>query len=252
MKKRIFSVLAIMCSMMLMMTGCGGANETDVNDGGINAVDNTMKFSELFENDVIAYFGTLHDDDLIGKDQEIKRIQFFRSDGSVTLYGLGHSVTEFSGNGAAKLGKLAKMKESQLEQSLVYAGKQSDEEYFTYQEQEGEISYYANIDKTYALGLVTDETGNNVNYEGIVYENRDDTDDKFSFGGHVQVYGSSYMFFQKMDSDSMKSWTYFMLIRDTEETKEKEIVFDDIGTEGIYVDGELGVTQDYDDSVTEG
>ena len=58
MKKRIFSVLAIMCSMMLMMTGCGGANETDVNDGGINAVDNTMKFSELFENDVIAYFNS--------------------------------------------------------------------------------------------------------------------------------------------------------------------------------------------------
>ena len=40
MKKRIFSVLAIMCSMMLIMTGCGGASDTDVNDGGINAEDN--------------------------------------------------------------------------------------------------------------------------------------------------------------------------------------------------------------------
>ena len=40
MKKRIFSVLAIMCSMMFMMNGCGGANETDLNDDGINAVDN--------------------------------------------------------------------------------------------------------------------------------------------------------------------------------------------------------------------
>ena len=46
--------------------------------------------------------------------------------------------------------------------------------------------------------------------------------------------------------------TSIMLIRDTEETKEKEIVFDGIGTEGIYVDGELGVTQDYDDSEKEG
>lgn len=59
-------------------------------------------------------------------------------------------------------------------------------------------------------------------------------------------------FLKKKNSDSRDSWIYFMLIRDTEDTKEKEIVFDDIGTEGIYVDGELGVTQDYDDSVTEG
>lgn len=78
MKKRIFSVLAIMCSMMFMMNGCGGANETDLNDDGINAVDNTMKFSKLFEKDVIAYFGYLKDDDdLIGKDQEISGIGFF-------------------------------------------------------------------------------------------------------------------------------------------------------------------------------
>ena len=60
------------------------------------------------------------------------------------------------------------------------------------------------------------------------------------------------MYFQKKDSYSTELSASFMLIRDTEETKEKEIVFDDIGTEGIYVDGELGVTQDYDDSVTEG
>ena len=144
------------------------------------------------------------------------------------------------------------MKETQIKQSLVYEGNLSSEEYFTYKEPEGEISYYANIDKTYSLGLVTDETGNNVSYEGFVYGVSNNTENEFSFGGHVQVYGSSYMYFQKMNSDSMKSWTYFMLIRDTEETKEKEIVFDDIGTEGIYVDGELGVTQDYDDSVTEG
>lgn len=122
MKKRIFSVLAIMCSMMLMMTGCGGANETDVNDGGINAVDNTMKFSELFEKDVIAYFGYLKDDDLIGKDQEISRIGFFCSDGSVSEYSLGTKTSDskVGGRGVSKLGKLAKMKENQIEQSLVY------------------------------------------------------------------------------------------------------------------------------------
>ena len=103
MKKRIFSILAIMCSMMLILTGCGEANETDVSDGGINAVDNTMKFSELFKKDVIAYFGELHDDDdLIGKDKDISEIRFFRSDGSVTIYGLGYSYSN--------LGKLSKMK----------------------------------------------------------------------------------------------------------------------------------------------
>ena len=95
MKKRIFSVLAIMCSMMLILTGCGEANETDVSDGGINAQDNTMKFSELFENDVIAYFGYLkEDDDLIGKDQEISRIGFFCSDGSVSEYSLGTKTSD--------------------------------------------------------------------------------------------------------------------------------------------------------------
>ena len=51
--------------MMLILTGCGEANETDVSDGGINAQDNTMNFSELFKKDVIAYFGTLKDDDSV-------------------------------------------------------------------------------------------------------------------------------------------------------------------------------------------
>lgn len=245
MKKRIFSILAIMCSMMLILTGCGEANETDVSDGGINAVDNTMKFSELFKKDVIAYFGELHDDDdLIGKDKDISEIRFFRSDGSVTIYGLGYSYSN--------LGKLSKMKEKQIEQSLVNAGSLSD------QEREGEISFYYKDEEKYSLGIVTDETGNNVSYEGFEYDGSSSEytyngDWKYSYAGHVQVYGSSYMYFlKKKNSDSGFSWIHFMLIRDTEETKEKEIVFDDIGTEGIYVDGELGVTQDYDDSVTEG
>lgn len=147
MKKRIFSVLAIMCSMMLIMTGCGGASDTDVNDGGINAEDNTMKFSELFQKDVIAYFGTLEDDEIAGKDQKIYQICSFHSDGLVTEYFLGYSTGEFGSTGESTLGELAKMKNDQPEQSLV---------------------------------------------------------------------------------------------------------FDDIGTEGIYVDGELGVTQNYDDGTTEG
>lgn len=256
MKKRIFSVLAIMCSMMLIMTGCGGASDMDVNDGGINAQDNTMKFSELFQKDVIAYFGYLEDGDLIGKDQEISAIRFFRLDGSVSEYSLGTKTSDskVGGRDASKLGKLAKMKENQIEQSLVYVGNLSAEEYYTYQEQESEISYWYKDEEKYSLGLVTDETGNNVSYEGFEYDGSTSRfyDWKYSFGGHVQVYGSSYMYFQKKDPYSTELSASFMLIRDTEETQEKEIVFDDIGTEGIYVDGELGVTQDYDDSVTEG
>ena len=93
---------------------------------------------------------------------------------------------------------------------------------------------------------MTDETGNNVNYEGFIIGERNDTRDKVYYAGHIQVYGSSYMLFQGEYSTSN------MLIRDTKETKEKEIVFDEIGTEGIYVDGELGVTQNYDDGTTEG
>ena len=152
------------------------------------------------------------------------------------------------------MGKLAKMKENQIEQSLVYVGNLSAEEYYTYQEQESEISYWYKDEEKYSLGLVTDETGNNVSYEGFEYDGSPSRfyDRKYSFGGHVQVYGSSYMYFQKKDPYSTELSASFMLIRDTEKTKEKEIVFDDIGTEGIYVDGELGGTQDYDDSVTEG
>ena len=173
MKKRIFSVLAIMCSMMFMMNGCGGANETDLNDDGINAVDNTMKISKLFEKDVIAYFGYLKDDDdLIGKDQEISGIGFFCSDGSVSEYSLGTKTSDskVGGRGASKLGKLAKLKENQIEQSLVYVGNLSAEEYYTYQEQESEISYWYKDEEKYSLGLVTDETGNNVSYEGFEYD----------------------------------------------------------------------------------
>ena len=263
MKKRIFSVLAIMCSMMFIMTGCGGASDTDVNDGGINAEDNTMKFSELFQKDVIAYFGTLKDDEIVGKDQKIKELYFFHSDSSVTGYYLGYSSCSYTNkvgfptivNGTPTLGELAKMKNNQIEQSLVYAGNLSDEEYYMYQAQEGEISYSYKDVKTYSLGLVTDETGNSVNYEGFIIGDRNETWGKVYYGGHIQVYGSSYMLFQ---GETVKDTTHggystsIMLIRDTKETKEKEIVFDDIGTEGIYIDGELGVTQDYDDSVTEG
>lgn len=262
MKKRIFSILAIMCSMMLILTGCGEANETDVSDGGINAVDNTMKFSELFKKDVIAYSGTLKDDEIVGKDQKIKELYSFHSDGSATGYYLGYSSCSYTDkfgfptiiNGIPTLGELAKMKNNQIEQSLIYAGNLSDEEYYMYQALEGEISYCYKDEKTYSLGLVTDETGNNVSYEGFEYDGSYSRsyDWKYSFAGHVQVYGSSYMYFQKKDPYSTELSASFMLIRDTEETKEKEIVFDDIGTEGIYVDGELGVTQDYDDSVTEG
>lgn len=249
--------------MMLILTGCGEANETDVSDGGINAQDNTMKFSELFKKDVIAYSGTLKDDEIVGKDQKIKGLYSFHSDGSVTGYYLGYSSCSYTDkfgfptiiNGIPTLGELAKMKNNQIEQSLIYAGNLSDEEYYMYQALEGEISYCYKDEKTYSLGLVTDETGNNVSYEGFEYDGSYSRsyDWKYSFAGHVQVYGSSYMYFlKKKNSDSGFSWIHFMLIRDTEETKEKEIVFDDIGTEGIYVDGELGVTQDYDDSVTEG
>ena len=154
-------------------------------------------------------------------------------------------------NGTPTLGELAKMKNNQIEQSLVYAGNLSDEEYYMYQAQEGEISYSYKDVKTYSLGLVTDETGNNVNYEGFIIGERNETRRKVYYGGHIQVYGSSYMLFQGETTHGGYS-TSIMLIRDTEDTKEKEIVFDDIGTDGIYVDGELGVTQDYDDSVTEG
>ena len=38
----------------------------------------------------------------------------------------------------------------------------------------------------------------------------------------------------------------FLLIRDTEKTKDKEVVFDELGTEGIYIDGEPSTMQDYD------
>lgn len=109
-----------------------------------------------------------------------------------------------------------------------------------YQEKEGEVAFYSKSEKWYHFNLITDETGNYVSREGFVYEyaGYPSAEDDVCFTGHIEVYQSSYMLFQNENK--------FLLIRDTEETKNKEVVFDELGTEGIYIDGEPSTMQDYD------
>ena len=221
-----------MCLTLLITTGCDTNREEDVNDGGIN--DNIICFSELFKDDVIVYTGYYHKgDNPIGKDSEISLMKIFTTDGKegmVTTYWLGSD--RYRGRA---LGKFAKMQDDEILKSLV-----NTDGLRMYQEKEGEVAFYSKSEKWYHFNLITDETGNYVSRDGFVYEyvGYPSAEDDVYFTGHIEVYQSSYMLFQNEDK--------FLLIRDTEKTKDKEVVFDELGTEGIYIDGEPSTMQDYD------
>lgn len=232
MKRKSWICFLVMCLTLLITTGCDTNREEDVNDGGIN--DNIICFSELFKDDVIVYTGYYHKgDNPIGKDSEISLMKIFTTDGKegmVTTYWLGSD--RYRGRA---LGKFAKMQDDEILKSLV-----NTDGLRMYQEKEGEVAFYSKSEKWYHFNLITDETGNYVSREGFVYEYEGypSAEDDVYFTGHIEVYQSSYMLFQNEDK--------FLLIRDTEKTKDKEVVFDELGTEGIYIDGEPSTMQDYD------
>lgn len=97
-------------------------------------------------------------------------------------------------------------------------------------------------DKVLGLDLETDKTGNEVYLEVLKTETHRGSKDfeVYYLGGfsRIEIYGTTYMCFATRQTDfydDRKTEIYF-LIEDTESTKDKTIVWDELGTEGILVD----------------
>lgn len=205
MKRKIATLLTITLATTLF-GGCGTTKS------------NEIAFSKLFENDVIVYqCGYGEGGSFEGKEESIDHTRICLADGSFYLI-----------NGGGDLGDLAQ---------------KDDEEIIK------ENMKHVNTKGNYKLGIWTDDTGNNTATESILvqatyckdWENSQKDGwigyvggtSMGSFVGHIEVYDSSYMMFQE---DGNYDSTKIYLIRDTEETKDKTIVFDPVGTDGIVVD----------------
>lgn len=204
MKRKIASLLTIALLTTTLFVGCGTTNS------------NEIAFSKLFENDVIIYVGNSTS---FGEEhQKLCSMIFCGADGSY-----------FSNGDFSKYFKDV----AQME----------DEEIIN------EYKDTASVRGTYKLGIETDISGNNTKTDQILiketYNSRkkesqqegwigyDSISDMGTFVGHVKIKDSFYMMFQK---PAKYDSNYFYFIRDTEETKDKTIVFDAVGTDGIVVD----------------
>lgn len=201
MKRKMLALLSLVLSTSLLLGGCGG-NSTN---------SKSITFSELFEKDVIVYCASIGEGETFaGKDERVFEALLLKSDGTFSLY-----------DTSAKLGEYAQL---------------TDEEV---------IANFPDCDCSgnYKLGVETDETGNTVIAGNILQERTSGKkipNPPFytilrlgTYSGRINVYESSYIVFQRQGDYGS---TYFCLIRDTSDTNEKEIVFDKVGTEGIYVD----------------
>lgn len=83
------------------------------------------------------------------------------------------------------------------------------------------------------LCLATDATGNSVEYETLSLgtEGEKIYFDEFE---RIEIYDTTFMYFRYVRSDN--PYYYYTFIEDTASTKDKTIVLDEIGTEGIKVD----------------
>lgn len=233
MKRKIAAILTIALLTTTLFSGCGSQAESNSGSSDVsgdrssdvssdkNGTTSSQEFvfSKLFENDVIIYqCGYGEGGHFEGKEESIDHTRICRADGSFYLI-----------DGGGDLGELAQMDDEEIIQKK---------------------SEHANTKGNYKLGIVTDDTGNNTATECVLvqatysnqWENSKEegwigyvggTGGIGNFVGHIEVYDSSYMMFQKSGNyDS----TIIYLIRDTEETKDKTIVFDAVGTDGIVVD----------------
>lgn len=188
--------MTALLTVVLMLTMLAGCGANGA------ASKNEIAFSELFKDDVIMYGCGKVD-----KDASVS-ISVYKTDGSYVYYAIDSS-----------LGKYAQESDSDIFSSL------ETENVYAYGE--------------YKLGVETDSTGNNTESETILrrYRFGDGSGSDWSFGsgsyvsfeGHMTIYDSSYMVFKgKKDG--------YMLIRDTDKTKDKTVYFDPVGTDGIAVD----------------
>ena len=201
MKRKMLALLSLVLSTSLLLGGCGG-NSTNAK---------SITFSELFEKDVIVYCASIGEGETFaGKDERVFEAYLLKSDGTFSLY-----------DTSATLGEYAQLTDEEVVAS------------FPDYERSG----------NYKLGVETDETGNTVIAGKILLESTSckripnppsyTTLKLGAYSGRINVYESSYIVFQRPGDYGS---TYFCLIRDTSDTNGKEIVFDKVGTEGIYVD----------------
>ena len=214
MKRKLAAVLTAAVCAVTLLGGCGndtvstssgsvstsGSNTVSSDQTAGNTKDNsrssdTIKFSELFKNDVYVYkYGTE-----ITKSTDISYVAKYKSD--------GRYEGDYIGSEMGPLGQIAQ---------------KSDEEFFTLSlesmKKERGSSPNAQKERTgsYKIGIATDGTGNNTD--------------------HMVVGQDSFRAFRGKYSTSDNSYYYCYLIRDTDETKDKQVVFDEMGTEGILID----------------
>lgn len=197
MKRKIATLLTLALSTTLLLSGCGSSSTNS----------KEIVFSELFKNDVIIYRCSAAEGKRFeGKDEIISSAWHLKADGTFTHYDVSEELGVFA---------------QQTDEEVIAS--------FT------EIEYSGN----YKLGIDTDATGNTAETEGILYENTSWENLDYgtvrvgTYSGHVTIYDSSYILYQ---SPSQYGSTEFCLIKDTADTKDKDVIFDTVGTEGIYVD----------------
>lgn len=212
MKKRFIALLLSGLMVVGVLSGCGSSGTKS----------DTMTVSEMLETVLEDNGGELY---------------FYTTD------------TQYSNE--TPLGKDRKMQVYIYDGETVCRGKQvgSDDDYESYKLGEianNEMTFekVGEKDRVLGLDLETDETGNNVYIEALKTESHSEWHDfeVYYLGGfsRIEVYGTTYMCFSTrvthLDTyDNWKTELYF-LIEDTESTKNKTIVWDEIGTDGILVD----------------
>lgn len=219
MKKRLIALLMSAIMVSGVLTGCGG-NDAESNadvktetNTKVEVSNDTIAFSELFKHDVIIYTcGGSFD----GKDEEIYDVDIFYADSKYEGY-----------DDFLKLGDVAQKEDDEIISTL------------------SDVWVIGN----YKLGILSDSTGNSTDTESLLvratYDSRHDNSRRPGwvgytggisnigyFVGHVTVYDDTFMMFEKTNNGDTSRY----LIRDTEETKDKTVYFDPIGTEGIVVD----------------
>lgn len=208
MKKNLLIILLTLILALTCLTGCGAPKEP-----------NTMTVSEML-NAVLADNGGEmvfyeYDKDQIGKDSGVTICYY---DGT-QIESSPHNVRDSSGN-----------------TNRILLGDIAQDTYLA-SECEPWTNYLGNAE----IRLITDSTGNNVEYEAIYHIGSSGTEkEAITFGefDRVQIYDKTFMVFKHTwynGAYQVYENTY-TIIPDTESTKDMTIVFDKIGTAGIVVD----------------
>lgn len=246
MKRKLAAVLTAAVCAVTLLGGCGndtvstssgsvstsGSNTVSSDQTAGNTKDNssssdTIKFSELFKNDVYVY-GTGATE--LTKETHISSITLYRTDG--TYENIYDGVVR-----GQQLGDIAQIDdEDAYFQDLL---ERHEKAIANAAASGGTIIYsgYGPYTGKYRLGIVTDGTGNNT--ESMMLG---DNSIKF-FYGHITIYNASFMVFGNNINNP-----YYYIIRDTDETKDKQVVFDEVGTEGILIDASAIELEQEDDN----